>query len=374
MDKRRTHPGIRRHRGKWQARFRAPSGVLRSKAFDRKSDAIQFLADMRSDIRRGSWIDPGKSKQPYGFWAEEWLRGLHSMGPARRKNAEGMMNNHILPVFGRMPIGLIGPVEVRRWVNDLVTQSQVTNGGRPLGPWTVRATYGLFARSMRAAVAAKVIGEAPVGREIVDLPEVRRKRERCLKEDEVELLASNFAPGHRALVYAAAWTGCRWSELAGLTKANLDLGNAELHVRSVAERVSSGRVELKEIAKTQSSWRTVGIPTQLVDILRFQLGKHPASDLVFPSREGGPLLYGNFRRRHWNPAVVGASLQPLTFHDLRHTHVSWLIDAGWTEFRIVRRMGWKDGRMLHTVYGHLFTERDPDLMAGLERRWDAAGD
>lgn len=30
-----------------------------------------------------------------------------------------MMRNHILPTFGNVPIGLIGPVEVRRWVRPL---------------------------------------------------------------------------------------------------------------------------------------------------------------------------------------------------------------------------------------------------------------
>jgi hypothetical protein len=59
-----------------------------------------------------------------------------------------------------VPIGRIGPLEVRRWVNDLVTKPQTINGGRALGPWAVRATYGLFARSMKAAVAAKLIPEA----------------------------------------------------------------------------------------------------------------------------------------------------------------------------------------------------------------------
>lgn len=50
------------------------------------------------------------------------------------------------------------------------------------------------------------------------------------------------------------------------------------------------------------------------------------------------------------------------FHVLRHTHVTWLIDAGWKEFRMVRRLGWKDGRMLYTVYGHLFRNHDEELM------------
>lgn len=368
----RKYPGIREHHGKWQARFRDPSGRQRTRSFDRKTDAIQFLADMRSDMRRGRWIDPEKSKQLYGAWAEEWLRGLHTMGPGRRKNAEGMLKNHILPAFGGVPIGRIGPLEVRRWVNHLATKPQRTIGGRALGPWAVRATYGLFTRSMKAAVAAKLIPEAPVGKHVVDLPEIRRKRERFLGEEELERLVRQFEPHHRALIYTAGWTGCRWGELTGLLKENLDLERGELHVRSVAERISSARVELKPVPKTKSSWRTVTLPAQLVAILKFQVGKHPHSDLVFPNQDGGLLSYKNFRTRHWDPAVAKANAKPLTFHDLRHTHVSWLIDAGWTEFRIVKRMGWKDGRMLHTVYGHLFRERDPELIAGLEKRWDAA--
>lgn len=370
MSKPSTHPGIRRHRGKWQARYRDPTGRQRSKSFDRKIDAVQFAADMRADMRRGSWIDPERAKQPYRAWAEEWLRGLHSMGPGRRANAEAMMRNHILPVFGNVSIGLIGPVEVRRWVNELATKPQKTTGGRPLGPWGVRATYGLFARSMRAAVAARLIPEAPVGRDVVDLPEVRRKRERFLTEAEVDLLASTISPQHRALILTAAWTGCRWGELTGLLKTNLDLGRGELRVRSVVERITASRTELKSVPKTKSGWRGVSLPAQLVAVLEEQLAAHPDSDLVFPNQDGGLLSYRNFRTRHWDPAVKEAGLTPLTIHDLRHTHVAWLIDAGWNEFRIVRRLGWKDGRMLHTVYGHLFRDHDEELMAGLEARWN----
>jgi hypothetical protein len=34
-------------------------------------------------------------------------------------------------------------------------------------------------------------------------------------------------------------------------------------------------------------------------------------------------------------------------------------------------MGWKDGRMLHAVYGHLF-DRRAEKMADLDRRWGSA--
>jgi integrase len=75
----------------------------------------------------------------------------------------------------------------------------------------------------------------------------------------------------------------------------------------------------------------------------------------------------NFRRRQWAPAVEDSSLEPLTFHDLRHSHASLLIRYGWQDFKIVRRLGWKDATMLHRTYGHLFPQHDSNLVVELEQ-------
>ncbi len=101
-------------------------------------------------------------------------------------------------------------------------------------------------------------------------------------------------------------------------------------------------------------------------MLRFHIAGGAKSDYVFSGRLGGRLIESNFRRRQWDPAVRRASLAPLTFHDLRHTHVSWLIEQGWPEFKIVRRAGWSDGRMLYSVHGHLFPNHEDDLVARLD--------
>lgn len=164
---------------------------------------------------------------------------------------------------------------------------------------------------------------------------------------------------------AAAWTGCRWQELAGLLRENLDLEAGKLHVRTVVER---GASDLKSFTKSDAGYRTISLPERLVEVLRFHLAGAPESDLVFPGPEGGPLHEGNYRRRQWLPAVKRAGLEPLSFHDLRHTHTSWLIAAKWPEFQIVKRLGWTDSRMLYRVYGHLFDNDDEALVKALGDR------
>jgi hypothetical protein len=86
------------------------------------------------------------------------------------------------------------------------------------------------------------------------------------------------------------------------------------------------------------------------------------------------MSYRNFRERVFDPVVERSGFAPLTFHDLRHTHCAWLIDLGWSEFHIIRRMGWKDGRMLHSTYGHLLNRRNREAIEGLEKHWNRTQD
>jgi integrase len=170
-------------------------------------------------------------------------------------------------------------------------------------------------------------------------------------------------------IAASVRSGCRWEEVAGLRRANLDLKNDELRVRTVAARISAGRYELKDVPMNDYSRRDIELPGRLVEILQFHLASAPDSDLAFPNERGGIIDYGNFRERVFAPAVARSGLEPFTFHDLRHTHVAWLVDADWSEYRIVRRMGWKDSRMLYTTYGHLLDKHNREGMATLEERW-----
>jgi integrase len=353
--------------GRYQGCYRDRAGDSQTVGtFARKSDALNTARESESEIRRGVWADPKLAGTPFDTWASEWHKGRHKLGDVARRRDDSLLRLHVVGRdrypwgFGSTPIGSIEPQDVRVWVNALV--------GVGYKPRTIRPCFRLLSAVMRSAVANKMILESPVTLGVVDLPQTEPKRERFLSPDEVERLALEHPPYYRPLVYTLAYAGLRWQEAAGLLRTNLDLDGSELHVRTVTER---GARELKTLPKTTAGKRTVSLNPRLVEMLRFHLAGAPDSTLVFPSLEGHTLNESNFRRV-WGPAVKRAGLEPLSVHDLRHTHASWLIEAGWPEFKIVRRLGWKDGRMLYTTYGHLLPGYDADLARGLDNLGRAA--
>ena len=66
---------IRRHprSGRWQVRYRDPSGRERSKTFERKMDANRFAATVTADVLRADYIDPQAGKVTVGEFAARWV-------------------------------------------------------------------------------------------------------------------------------------------------------------------------------------------------------------------------------------------------------------------------------------------------------------
>ncbi|CAN5506898.1 hypothetical protein BH20ACT21_BH20ACT21_03820 [soil metagenome] len=73
-------------------------------------------------------------------------------------------------------------------------------------------------------------------------------------------------------------------------------------------------------------------------------------------------------KRQRLPAVERAELVPLKFHELRHTAVVFMIVDGADPLQVKRRMGHEDIRTTFDTYGHLFPDREEDLVAALEGR------
>jgi hypothetical protein len=58
---------------RWRARYRDADGRHRAQSFARKGDAERFLALVRGDLLRGSYVDPGLSRRSLPAYAGLWL-------------------------------------------------------------------------------------------------------------------------------------------------------------------------------------------------------------------------------------------------------------------------------------------------------------
>lgn len=113
--------------------------------------------------------------------------------------------------------------------------------------------------------------------------------------------------------------------------------------------------------KTPKSRRTISISSTVAAALDRQMaGKNP-DDFVFLSRHGRPLHNGDFDTHVWRKlmkALAAEGVAFFRFHDLRHTHVAWLVAGGAPLPHIQARLGHESITTTIDTYGHLLLAGD----------------
>jgi integrase len=168
-----------------------------------------------------------------------------------------------------------------------------------------------------------------------------------------------------ALVRLLALTGLRIGEALALRRRSVDVLGARLHVRENLTMVNG--VIAFEDTKTHQA-RMVALPPDAVEMLVAYMKDHVPADpdeLLFAAPGGGPLRHGNFLNRFWLPAVEKAGLPRITPHNLRDSHASWLVDAGWSIMDVAARLGHESSTVTAKHYARAVPGRDLDLAASL---------
>ena len=192
-------------RPRWRARYRDPSGRERSKSFGRKVDAEQFLVGIEDTKLRGAYVDPQLGRVLFGEWAERWFRTTADLKPSSRRTYRKLLDNQILPTFGRAGLGGIDTLAVREWIAGLVEQG--------LSPSRIRNAHQVLSQILAAGVEGGRIARNPAAG--VRLPRVVRRDMHFLTARQAEYLAAAIDPRYWLLVRFAAYTGLRADELGG---------------------------------------------------------------------------------------------------------------------------------------------------------------
>ncbi len=337
-----------------------PSGRERARSFRRKLDAERFIATVEADKVRGEWTDPELGRRKFEDVLPTWRASRVDLRPSTRATDESLLRNHVLPHFAGRRIGSVRPTDVQAFVVELESKG--------ISPATIRLAYLLVRRVFKTAVEAELISRSPC--RSIKLPRRLPIEMRFLDANEVAALAAAVRSEHRALVITAAYTGCRFGELAGLRLPRLDLIRRRLTVVEALVEVR-GHVTLDE-PKTAAARRRIALPEFLCDELTRHLERYPpgADGSVFGSPDGGPLRRTNFRNRDWKAAVQATVGEPMRFHDLRHTHAAMLIAQGEHPKVIQSRLGHSSIQVTLDTYGHLFDGIDD---AAAERLHEAFG-
>jgi integrase len=342
----------------WQARWRDPAGIQRSKNSRRRIDAERHLTAVEGEILAGRYVDSALGKIRFDEWLPQAEAARINRRPSTKARDESYYRNLVVPTFGTMPLGSVQPVHVQRWVADLAEKEYA--------PATIRKAYQLLCRTFDAAVRSGVILRTPCRG--VQLPASDTAEMRFLSPTEIQELADAINPRFRALVLTGAYTGARFGELAALRADDFNTEDHHIQiVRSLSE--VNGHLHFGE-PKTRAARRRVTLPAWLTRSVEQHLEEWPSPDegLVFTA-PGGGALRRSFRRRYWKPAVRDSVGEPMRFHDLRHSHVALLIEQGTHPAVIAARLGHTSVKTVLDVYGHLYDGLDRQAAEALEAPW-----
>lgn len=112
--------------------------------------------------------------------------------------------------------------------------------------------------------------------------------------------------------------GLRVGEALAASRGDIDPLSGTLSI--VRSLTRAGDVVPVKGRKRTDQGRTIPMSQDLADRLRqHNLATPPSFDgMLFKSRQGGPIRYGNGRRRIWYRIITESSIDAVP-HDLRHT-------------------------------------------------------
>jgi integrase len=356
---------IRAHGAGWQIKYDLPSQngrrVTRYKTVrGSKKDAQRELRRLLSAVDDGSHVEP--SKLTVAEYCQVRIDQWQGAGNISALTAEGyrrLLADYIAPHIGATALQKLGPADVETWHNSL----RARVGARSIG-----AAHRVLSHALKDAVRFGVVTKNVASLERppkVDASEVQV----VAKEKIAELIAALRGRPMFAPAITSLFTGLRRGEVLALEWRDVELDRGLVRVTKALEETRAHGIRLKS-TKTTSGRRDVTLPDVVITALqdhrrrqleiRMALGAGRMSDdaLVFPDPLTGKHQSPRNFSKAWARCAAGIGFGDSTFHSLRHSHASQLIDAGIDVVTIARRLGHAKPTTTLAVYAHLFRETD----------------
>lgn len=166
---------------------------------------------------------------------------------------------------------------------------------------------------------------------------------------------------YQAIILLTLFTGVREGEIMGMDLTDLDVENGFARVRKPSQYIPGKGTFQKDTTKTEASKRTIAFAPEIVPVLKKYLSwrkeqklkcgdKWINSNRLFVREDGSPMhTYTPYK---WFKKFLEANgLPKLTFHGLRHTHPTVLLEMGFNDLKeISSRLGHTDIRTTMNIY------------------------
>jgi excisionase family DNA binding protein len=310
---RKTKKGLNR----WYLDYRDRGGKRVQKlaplAATREDAALALLSELKEEFLDAYGIKDEGQPVRFGAFVTTFIEDYSKVNKLSWKDDKCRLQK-LAGFFGDVLLSEITPCEIEKF--------KATSISRGLTKSTVNRYLAILRRMFNVAITWGKARENPV-RQVKLYSEKDNLRERILSPDEEIRLLKN-SPDHLApILIVALNTGMRRGEILNLKWEQIDLKAREIRV----ERTKSGKPRVVDINSRLFEFLTV---------LRNRNG-NATRECVFPNPKTGK-PYGKLQKS-FGTACRRARISGITFHTLRHTFGSRLIERGADIIRVKELMG-----------------------------------
>lgn len=269
-------------------------------------------------------------------WLDEWL-STRRITKSSRDTYKSIIKCHLKPKLGHLFIGEVKPSDIEDYYASF-----------PLSATFLQTHHAILTSAFRVARQRHYVSESPL--EYIRGPRDNTTERPIISASTMQAMCEQAPTDIRLAVTLACTTGMRIGEICALRWA--DVEDDYLVVRRTRYRGSFGPPKGKKP-------RVVQLMEATKEAL---LVRGDREDLVVP-------LQVNYIEAKFNLLVEKMKLPPMHFHDLRHSHATWLMLRGVNPRVVQERLGHANVTITLKRYGHVLPTMQKDAVRMMNQDW-----
>ncbi len=349
-------PAYKDNNGTWYASYFIKDHTGKSirkkkRGFKTKRDADRFIAEQKLKTTSSFEMKFGSFVEQYYVDMENRIK-LNTM-----LTKKAIVDLKILPFFEDMKMNEIKVCHVVAWQNELLAYRDAD--GNPYSPSYLKTVHNQLSAIFNHAHRMYGLSDNPA-RLAGNMGKEKTKEMKFWTKEEYKKFSEQLM--NKTMTYMAFeilyWCGIRLGELLALTLEDIDFENKRLRINKSYQRIN--RQDVITSPKTEKSNRSIDMPDFLVEeIKNYIVGiyKLKPTDRIFH-------LSKTHLQNEMKNGAARAGVKRIRIHDLRHSHVSLLIEMGFSALAIAERIGHESIEITYR-YAHLFPSKGKEIASRL---------
>lgn len=269
------------------------------------------------------------------------------------RTKEAIVNSKIMPYIGDLLMNDITNVTIIQWQNELMKVKD--DRGRNYSPTYLRTIHAQLSSILNHACRYYNL-KTNVARDVGTMGEKEADEMSFWTQAEYEKFidAIKDKPQSFYAFEILYWCGLRMGELLALTKEKFDFNTNTLKVDESLQKIDGENIITPP--KTKKSIRKIVMPDFLAEEIQNYLDgfyKLKPKDLIFTFSK-------SYLHHEMDRGTKKANVKRIRVHDLRHSHVSLLIELGFSATAIADRLGHESIDITYR-YAHLFPSKQNEM-------------